>query len=72
VTGEDTGFVLALHIGSFSVRLVFGRRSQPRAETRRQRRQREQQEREASNLRNAEIARLMYAQTIINNARRVA
>jgi hypothetical protein len=68
VTGQvaDTGFVVALHIGSWSMRLVLGRRT--RGESRKQQRLREQREAEAERARWAEINLLVAAQTILRRA----
>lgn len=65
---EDTGFVVALHIGSWSMRLVFGRRA-PRGESRRARRRRIASEELARRQREREIDLLMAAQRIIDRAK---
>lgn len=67
---EDSGFVIALIIGSFSIRLVFARR-QARP-SRKQRRAQDQAKAQAEAARWREIDRLMAAQHILNSAEKVA
>lgn len=63
-TTEETGFVIALHIGTFSIRLVFNRfgdRQAKRAE--------DKAAALAERQRWAEIDRLMAAQTMLDRAK---
>lgn len=61
---EDTGFIIALHIGSFSIRLVFAR-----AGSRRVRRAEAQAAARAEAKRWAEVQRLLQAQMLIDQAK---
>lgn len=61
---EETGFVIALHIGSFSIRLVFGRFGERKAK-----RIEDKAAARAERQRWAEIDRLMAAQTMLDRAK---
>ena len=64
---EDSGFVIALLIGSFSIRLVFARR-QARP-SRKQRRAQDQAKAQAEAARWAEVNRLLAAQMLLDHAK---
>lgn len=64
---NESGFVIALYIGTFSIRLAFNRHGH--GESRRARRRRIASEELAERQRWAEINRLMAAQTMLDRAK---
>lgn len=69
---EESAFVIALHIGSFSIRLVFARVGHTPKPSRKQRRAEARAKAEAEAARWREIDQLMAAQAVLRNARKVA